>query len=210
MKRLIVCFGLLVISLSNAEQQKSLEEFWAEKEEGKEYSMPSKYWEFMNGYRYEYSNPVCNVAWHMRSATFLASGDGCEQITSERMRKDAIISIEYVQQQGHYEDFSDYYYQLEENKKESSIVSYALKRDARLIWIEGCNDSKRRMYVDKSKHLNNEKEMIRSYPELKERLVMMLYRNGWRSAEHKRGAINCSNAAAFIVSDELILNYERW
>ncbi|MBS7820247.1 hypothetical protein J7552_03010 [Wohlfahrtiimonas chitiniclastica] len=211
MKKLFAVLGLLAFSWCVAEDAsepiKSFEEFLAEHEQG--YSVPREHWEFMYGYKYDYKSPMCSVAWNVRSASFLTSGVGCEQISAEKMRNDALASIEYVKKLGQYEDFSDYYYQLEEKRKSSFIVTYAVKRDARLIWAEGCHDSMRRKYVDKSKHVNNEKEMIRSFPELKERLVMMLYRNGWKAAERKRG-INCSEAAPIIVSDELILNYERW
>lgn len=90
----------------------------------KEYGVPEKYESFMNGYEYEYKNPNCSVHWHIRSATFLFDGrpeSECNKISAHKMTEDAIKSINYVKSKGDYEDFSDYYYQMELAKKPYSI-----------------------------------------------------------------------------------------
>lgn len=206
MKRFNICllFGLMA-GIASAEVPS--EDYWKNMGDRVE-SVPHEYWDFMNGYKYDYKNPDCHIGWHGRSATFLASGQGCENISDERIKDDAMASIRYVKQQGQYEDFFEYYSKLEEEKI-VPVVTYAIRRDARLIWLEGCNDSYRRKFLEKSKHVNNEKEIVRSFPELKAELVMRLYRNGWRAPERTIRTFNCDKAVQWAVTDDLILDYSR-
>lgn len=173
----------------------------------RKYSVPEFHWKFMTGYKYEY--PDCTVAWSERTATFLVSGNGCDKISDEKMRSDAIASINYVKKNSSAHDFSSYYAMLEEIRRieagEKRIVTPApapvsnskpnsYSKLAK-IWAAGCSDYKKGMKLgDFSKSLNVE-GIVDLNITTDRRTVITLYMDGWDSAHGTKGFIDCEATA---------------
>lgn len=158
----------------------------------KEYGVPQEYELFMNGYEYEYKNPDCSIHWHGRSATFLFDGrpeSECKNISPQKMTEDAIKSIRYVKSKGNYEDFFDYYYQMELSKKPYSIQQ--ANQDAISIWIMGCTDYKKGKITQDFPSSYRMGKISNSYPRIKEHIAIHLYDHGWQTSLANKAHLIC-------------------
>lgn len=158
----------------------------------------------MFGYIYEYKNPDCTVAWHTRSATFLISDSDknqCDQISKEKLISDALKSIEYVKSKGDYENFSDYYSDLELRKIPYSIQQANI--DAKNIWIKGCLDYKKGLSTKNFGEANRLWDTTLQYPRIKRHLVIKLYGNGWDMALNNKGFIKCQEIGYYVAESFL-------
>ena len=159
---------------------------------------------FMLGYIYEYKNPDCTVAWHDRSATFLMSESDknqCDQISKEKLISDALKSIEYVKSKGNYENFLDYYSDLELRKTPYSIQQSNI--DAKNIWIKGCLDYKKGLSTKNFGEANRLWDTTLQYPRIKRHLVIKLYGNGWDMALNNKGFIKCQEIGYYVAESFL-------
>lgn len=164
----------------------------------KEYSVPEKYESFMRGYKYEYKNPNCSVHWHERSATFLFDGrpeSECNKISPQKMTDDAIKSINYVKGKGNYEDFSDYYYQIELAKKPYSIQQ--ANQDAISIWVTGCSDYKKGKITQDFPSFYQIGKISNSYPRIKENITIHLYDHGWKTSLANEAHLICEEVGYY-------------
>lgn len=170
----------------------------------KEYGVPEKYESFMNGYEYEYKNPNCSVHWHIRSATFLFDGrpeSECNKISAHKMTEDAIKSINYVKSKGDYEDFSDYYYQMELAKKPYSIQQ--ANQDAVSIWVMGCNNYKEGKITQDFPSAYRIGKISNLYPRIKEHIVIHLYDHGWQTSLANKAHLICGEIGYYTTSSFL-------
>lgn len=175
-----------------------------------DYSVPREFWGFMEGYKYEYPN--CAVAWSGRTATFLPYGNGCSDISSEKMKADALKSIDYVKKNSNASNFLDYYTLVEQANKlhgvkeanEQANRPYGIddaNRDAQTIWVSGCSDFKNGLNEgDFPKWLKLEPN-VNKYPRIKRAPVINLYMDGWNMARTTNGVINCDELAPYRAKD---------
>ncbi len=142
-----------------------------------EYSVPSDYWDEMNGYSMEYGD--CHVSWHARTASFLVNGSGCDTLSPEKLSDDAIEEI---------------------NKSRSEVTQSSIAEE---IWETGCLDYKQGMASgDFAAHLNVS-NVASSHPQISHRVKTTLYIDGWNSAKNLDGFLNCREIAEHRVKDFL-------
>lgn len=162
-----------------------------------DYSVPREHWKFMEGYKYEYPN--CSVAWSARTATFLTSGDGCDDINLEKMKTDALRSIDYVKKNSSASNFFDYYTVIEQGSEPYS--AYDAKQDAQIIWASGCSDFKSSLNDgDFTKWLRID-ATVSKYSKIKNIPATKLYMDGWETARLMKGVINCNEFAPYRAKD---------
>lgn len=183
----------------------SLSLFFIASINAKEYGVPEEYEMFMSGYEYQYTNPPCDVRWHDRSATFMFNEkpdtNECEKIPPKKLTEDAIKSIEYVKKKGDYENFLDYYSELELRKTPYSIQKANI--DAKNIWIKGCLDYKKGLSTKDFGAANKLWDTTLRYPKIKRHLVIKLYGNGWQMALNNQGFINCEEIGYYMTQSFL-------
>lgn len=170
--------------------------------------LPNKYWKYMIGYKYDYDNPECKVRWNQRAASFVLTGENCIQIEPNKIKEDAIKSIEFITHKmsdSYYHfNFETYYAALEDG----SINTSSKKKDYSYpesnnplpsrntnydyinmrwqgigIWIQGCADyasgmSSRKTHAETYQGNN----IYKRFPQLKSNLVKILYDHGWKNA----------------------------
>lgn len=159
---------------------------------------------FMSGYTYEYKDPDCKVVWHDRSASFLiadSENNKCDQISQKKLVSDALKSIEYVKSKGNYENFLDYYSELELRKTPYSIQKANI--DAKNIWIKGCLAYKKGLSTKDFGAANKLWDTTLRYPKIKRHLVIKLYGNGWQMALNNQGFINCEEIGYYMTQSFL-------
>jgi hypothetical protein len=162
-----------------------------------DYSVPKEHWNFMDGYKYEYPN--CSVVWSDRAATFLASGNGCDNISPEKMKADALRSIDYVKKNSSASNFFDYYTLIEQASEPYS--AYEAKQDAQIIWASGCSDFKNGLNGgDFTKWLKID-ATVSKYSKIKNIPATKLYMDGWETARLMKGVINCNDFAPYRAKD---------
>lgn len=184
--------------------------------------LPSKYWKYMIGYKYDYDNPKCSVRWNKRSASFVLTGENCVQIPPNKIKEDAIKSIDFISKKmgDHFQfDFESYYTAVGngtintiENKKDYSYpksnrkspphnANYdyiQMKWEGIGIWIQGCADyatgeSSRATHAE----TYNGNTIHKYFPHLKPHLVKILYDQGWKNAVNVN--YYCDRQAPFFV-----------
>lgn len=104
--------------------------------------LPRQYWEYMEGYKYQYSEN-CLVGWHARSASFLIQ-TSCPELSDDKLNSDAIKSIKYAQGRSRAKNFSEYYAQFDVQKT-SAEVPYSREHsiaDAKSLWRKACLGAK--------------------------------------------------------------------
>lgn len=153
-----------------------------------EYTVPGEYVKFMDGYKYDY--PGCSVVWSIRTSSFLVSGENCDKISAEKMRRDALKSISYVKANGSYTDFTNYYAATERVKAKYDSSDAA--RDAVKIWEGACIDFKNGMNAGDFRDYFKLGEVDKLYPELKRNAAIRLYSDGWNYAKDMNGVLDCS------------------
>ncbi|MHC8321413.1 hypothetical protein ACYZT4_12085 [Pseudomonas sp. GB2N2] len=162
-----------------------------------DYSVPEEHWKFMDGYKYEYSN--CAVGWSVRTATFLLSGDGCNNISPAKIKADALRSIDYVKNQSSASNFFDYYTLIEQASKPYS--TYDANQDAWNIWASGCSDFKNGLSEgDFTKWLKID-STVSKYPKIKNIPATKLYMDGWETARLMKSVLNCNELAPYRTKD---------
>ncbi|EKT4497408.1 hypothetical protein QEM27_005233 [Pseudomonas putida] len=162
-----------------------------------EYAVPQENWEFMRGYKYDY--PGCSVRWHERTASFLVAGEGCEKISPQKMRADALKSIAYVKKNSSASDFDDYYDLVDQANKPYTIQD--ANRDAQQIWLSGCSDFKSGMNAGNFQGWLRLDDAEKAHPGIKKTAVTRLYMDGWRVAHGLGGVVNCNDLAPYRAAD---------
>lgn len=158
-----------------------------------EYSLPRKYWGYMLGYKYDYKASSCYVTWNPRTALLHTVGSGCSEITPEKMRSDAIASIQYILSKGSYSDFKHYYSIQEENSYKNYLENYHIVdaiQDLHIVWLNGCLDNQRKKTPKVS-------SMISTYIALRPNVVSQIYWDGWNISNARDGKIECRDPAGF-------------
>lgn len=162
-----------------------------------DYSMPRENWPFMQGYKYDYSG--CSVLWHEGRASFFTIGNDCEKISSEKMKADAIKSIEYVRKNSSAKSFEDYYSLID--KAATSYTQQQANQDAGHIWMSGCSDYKNGMNAGDFGGWLKLGDTVKAYPKIKSIAVNRLYMDGWNVALGLGGVINCQEMAPYRAAD---------
>lgn len=162
-----------------------------------EYSMPGKDWPFMRGYKYDY--PGCSVFWHEGKASFFTDGTGCEKISSEKMRSDAIKSIAYVRKNSSAKSFEEYYGLTK--KAEQNYTLQQANQAAAQIWMYGCSDYKKGLNAGNFAEWLKLGETVKSYSQIKSIAVNRLYMDGWNVALGLGGVVNCQEMAPYRAAD---------
>jgi len=173
--------------------------------EAKEYGVPVEYEAFMDGYEYIYPEYNCSVHWHPRSATFMVGGEpdknNCEKLSIEKIKKDAIKSINYVKSQGNYESFFDYFYKKELAQKPYSFQDAQL--DAMRIWIKGCSDYKKGRITQNFPEAYDIGNLAYLYPRIKSTVSVIIYGDGWETALANKSQLNCQETAYYLIPNYL-------
>lgn len=162
-----------------------------------EYSVPREHWEFMDGYKYDY--PGCSVGWSIRTGSFMVNGDKCDHISAEKMRADALKSIEYVKKHSNAHSFFSYY-EASELKADAYMQEQAVA-DAQKIWFSGCSDFKNGMNEGDFRKWLRLSDNTDGYPKLKKMAFTNLYLDGWETARKLKGVLNCTEIARYRASD---------
>lgn len=163
----------------------------------KDYSVPQEFWEFMDGYRYEY--PSCSVGWSGRTGSFLVHGNACEKVSSKKMSEDAVKSIAYVKKNSDAPNFYEYYERATRAARPYSTDE--AKRDAQKIWQSGCSDFKGGMNAGDFREWLKLGDTARTYPRIKDVAVYKLYMDGWNIARGLGGVTNCQEMALYRAAD---------
>lgn len=146
--------------------------------------------DFMDGYRYKYSEK-CVVGWFIRGAVFSVP-DGCPNLTQERLASDAMKSIAYVKKNSSAKNFFEYYESLE-GRGVQYTPNYSIEQsrnDARQIWVEACIGAK-------SMQIRPATEFYERYKNIQLLHVAKLYSNGIQTARGLGGMINCAEQGAY-------------
>lgn len=190
--------------------------------------LPNKYWKYMLGYKYDYDNPKCSVRWNKRSASFALTGENCIQIDPNKIKDDAIKSIDFITKKmanNYHIDFASYYAAVDdgtintnESKKDYSYpqsnktlpsrntnYDYIQMRWQGIgIWIQGCADYASGMGSRKTHAETYQGNIIdKSFPKLKPNLVKILYDQGWKNAVNVN--FYCDSYAGLFV-DKLLMS----
>ncbi|WDH25070.1 hypothetical protein [Pseudomonas chlororaphis] len=158
-----------------------------------DYTVPRDQWDFMRGYRYEY--PGCTAFWNERNGAFLTVGEECERIGSEKMRADAIKSIEYVKRNSSASNFLEYYALA--NQAENQYTQIDANADAQKIWLAGCFDFKNGMNAGDFRKWLKLGDATKTYSRIKKIAVTKLYMDGWETARGLGGVITCVDIAPY-------------
>lgn len=156
--------------------------------------LPMEYWEYMDGYKYQYSDG-CSVAWHIRTSSFLIPRS-CPDMSNEMLKDDAIKSIKYAKSKSNAENFYQYYNQLDEKEKQNKLTqNYTISQsheDARKLWYETCVNKKSLNFVPFA-------EMADRYPGIHKIHAARLYRHANTMIEMMGGMVDCSSDARHAV-----------
>lgn len=162
-----------------------------------DYGLPQEYWEFMDGYRYEYLG--CSVGWSGRTASFLVHGDSCENVSSKKMSEDAIKSIAYLKKNSGAPNFYEYYER--DNRATRPYSTDEANRDAQKIWQSGCSDFKNGMNAGDFREWLKLGDAAKTYPRIRDVAVNKLYMDGWDIARGLGGVIKCQEMALYRAAD---------
>lgn len=183
---LTVALAFLVVGTAEAGQAegKAVNPDWVVPER-----IPEKYWDYMWGYRYKYSES-CTVGWHPRTATFMG-GPECSHLSNERLMEDAIKSIQYAQARSKAENFFDYYSELEGGSAPEYSLEQA-KSDARALWVRTCIDAK-------AFKPSTFSDISQSFPGIAVLHAARLFKNARDTVSVMGGMVNCYEQARHAV-----------
>lgn len=156
-------------------------------------SLPGKYWQYMDGYKYEYSGN-CLVSWDVKSAVFIVP-DACSVALYDRLNSDAIKSIEYMRSKSSAKNFYEYYQGLEPKPTPQPVRVYsreAAKTDAKDLWRQACLDAKELRPADSN-------ELIDRYPGIKIIHALRLLQNARQTVSGLGGMVNCAEQGHYVV-----------
>lgn len=190
--------------------------------------LPNKYWKYMIGYKYDYDNPECSVRWNKRTASFLLTGKNCDQLEPNKIKEDAIKSINFITKKmkdQYHIDFESYYAAVDDGtiniKGNNKDYSYPksnnihpsrntnydyiqMKWQGIGIWIQGCADYASGMGSSKTHADTYQGNKIdKKFPQLKSHLVKQIYDHGWKNAVNVN--FYCDTYAEFFI-DQLLLS----
>ncbi|CAM4314725.1 hypothetical protein [Kerstersia similis] len=149
--------------------------------------LPMEYWDYMPGYKYEYSNN-CTVHWHVRTSTFLG-GPNCQNISPEKLKSDAIKSINYAKSKSNAKNFDEYYFLLESPSKSTYTIHQA-NEDARTLWHVVCLQAK-------SNQLTSFSETYKQYTDIQFAHAARIYSNAVNTVRGTGGMLNCAEQARY-------------
>lgn len=154
-------------------------------------SLPRQYWDYMEGYRYQYTDS-CTVGWHVRSATFTVP-ESCPELSMDKLRSDALKSIEYARSKSTADNFLQYYERLEGRAKPRAHYGREnAKADAKEIWRRACLDAKELKPA-------NPNHLIDSYPGVDRMHALRLLQNARQTVTGLGGMVNCAEQAHYAV-----------
>jgi len=186
----------------------------------REDSLPRKYWQYMIGYKYEYTNPNCNVGWDYRKSSFILEGQECSSLKSNIIIKDAITSIDFlIKKMGEHNDFSDYYQaiadgslnKIKQNPPQSypklSSQNYSadyihMRGVGISVWIYGCADYAAGLST-RTNHSEtyNGNLIANRFPNMNPHMIKHIYDEGWKYSE--RINFMCDTYAHYFVDQYL-------
>lgn len=195
----ILTFFLLILLMSSQKKSWAIDEGNAcddicKNNEIHERLIPRDDWDFMEGYRYKYSEN-CVVHWHQRTASFLVPAS-CQNLSNEKLSKDAIKAIAYVKKNSKYNNFYEYY---ESSKNEDfqtkniNIENYTIeqsKLDARKIWLQTCLNAKAMNGVPAYK-------FYEQYSQINTFHVARLFKNANDTVRSLGGILNCAEQSHY-------------
>lgn len=155
--------------------------------------LPQKYWEFMDGYKYQYA-PDCTVVWSIRTASFLVPTT-CPELSNETLKADAIKSIKYVQARSGAKSFHEYY-EANSVKGHPASAPYSIdqsRADAIDLWRRACLNAKSLNFVPFV-------DMAKQYPGLDLIHAGHLFYNANQTVKGLGGMVNCAEQAGYAVS----------
>lgn len=150
--------------------------------------LPMQYWEYMDGYRYQYAEN-CVVGWHARTASFLVS-DKCPDLSDEKLKSDAIKSIRYAQSKSSAKNFYWYYEEMEGRTNLYTIEKS--REDARDLWARACVDAKAFKATPFA-------EMSKYYPGLSQLHAGRIFSNARATVKGLGGVVNCAEQAQYAI-----------
>jgi len=166
-------------------------------------SLPEQYWQYMDGYRYEYSGN-CLVGWDVGSAEFIVPG-ACSVALYDRLNSDAIKSIEYMRSKSDARNFHEYYTSREAQRNSTSADSTAraasvtrtysieeVKNHAKDLWRVACLDAK-----EMKPALPN--EVIGRYPSIEPMHALRIFSNAKQTVIGLGGMVNCAEQGYYAV-----------
>lgn len=175
---------------------------------GPDNRLPKEYWAYMNGYRYEYGKG-CTIRWINRASTFNAIGD-CSGLSNDRLKADAIKSINYAKSVSNVKDFEEYYKlpEIVNQQKEAKATQLATKKktqqsasgytieqsrvDAYKLWYFTCSNRK-------SFNIVPFNEMAAKFPGIGQMHAARLYRHANAQVEMMGGMVDCGEGAKYAI-----------
>lgn len=153
--------------------------------------LPIRYWEYMDGYKYQYAED-CTVAWHVRTSSFLIpTGGRCPELSDEKLKADAIKSIEYAQAKSSAKNFYEYYEEIEPTRTPYTIDQS--RADARALWSQSCLDAKTLRGVTPFN------ELSARYPGIDTIHAARLFSSARDLVKGLGGVLNCEEYAQYAV-----------
>ncbi len=150
--------------------------------------LPREHWEYMDGYRYEYSD-TCTVRWSVRSASFVVP-DTCPALSADRLNEDAIKSIQYARARSDARNFNEYYESANLAKQPYTIER--AKADAKDLWEQTCIEAK----SFKSTPFD---EVSKRYPGIDPAHAGRLFSSAHKVVKGLGGVVNCAEQAHYAV-----------
>lgn len=180
----------------NYKQYSNFKEYFAERKNKDDTfnRLPDQYWDFMPGYKYEYSKH-CSIAWHERTSSFLMPYD-C-YIGNEKLKDDAIKSIEYVKANSNAKNFDEYYRQVEKKQKTQN-QGYTIEDsrvDAVRLWGSVCQNRKDYRTAPRVENPMTLEWVIHEFYRIDKKHVATLYHHAVDVVEQYRGRLDCLNGA---------------
>jgi len=220
MKSIIAVLLFLLVSTSHASVENKTLNY--------EDLLPNKYWKHMVGYKYDYDNPKCSVRWNKRSAAFVLTGENCTQLEPNKIKEDAIKSINFILKKmaDQYQvDFESYYAAVNDGTINTKIDNkdYSYPKSNKVlpsrntnydyiqmrwqgigIWIQGCADYASGMGSKKT-HADTYQgnKIAKKFPQLKSHLVKNIYDHGWENSINVN--FYCDSYAEIII-DKLLMS----
>lgn len=154
-------------------------------------SLPGKYWHYMDGYRYQYTDN-CLVGWDVKSAVFVVP-DSCPEFVGDRLNSDAIKSIEYAKSKSDAKNFYEHYsttgHKPQQARQYSELDAI---RDAKEIWRRACIDAKdlRSAYPN---------QLADNYPGIDRIHALRLIQNARQTVTGLGGMVNCAEQGHYAV-----------
>lgn len=154
-------------------------------------SLPEKYWQYMDGYRYQYTES-CLVGWDVKSAVFLVP-ESCPGSITGQLNSDAIKSIEYAKANSNARNFYEYYSSLDAKPQQSTQYSqFDARRDAKEMWRMACIDAKELRPA-------NPNQLADSYPGIDRMHALRLIQNARQTVTGLGGMVNCAEQGYYVV-----------